>query len=98
VPSHSIDDLPVRVLKRIAKLVEVDARLFLETLKLFEVKANIAEAVTGVQVLCDDAVRKLRRGLEFVMEASEHARREPRVASVPLAYHRHPYLRRDQAL
>lgn len=64
VPPHSLDDLPGRVLHNIYQLVEIDVALFLHALKIFDVRAELAAAVTGIRVLCDGALLKLRSTVE----------------------------------
>ena len=89
VPPHSIDDVPLRVLKRIHRLVEVDTRLFLETLRLFEIRAEIAAQATGVQLLCGGSVSGLRRGLEWIVEAAERGRQHLSGQSSPSRAYSH---------
>eukprot|EP00873_Tetraselmis_striata_P035360 jgi/Tetstr1/455624/TSEL_042436.t1 len=59
VPQHSLEDLPLHVLRDVGRLTSVDAALYLEAMPQFEEVAKRAAHVTGVNVLCEGQVEKL---------------------------------------
>eukprot|EP00873_Tetraselmis_striata_P007336 jgi/Tetstr1/427600/TSEL_017725.t1 len=71
VPPHSLDDLPLRVLRDIGRLVTTDARLYLDALHIFEARAREAASATGVHMLCGGQVEALRREVRALMELTE---------------------------
>eukprot|EP00873_Tetraselmis_striata_P012927 jgi/Tetstr1/433191/TSEL_002374.t1 len=70
VPPHSLDDLPLRVLRNIGRLVEIDARLYLAALDMFELRAREAATATGVDVLCQGQAAELRDEVRALLALS----------------------------
>lgn len=59
VPHHDIGDLPQDLLKKASSLVQQDVQLFAYALKRFEQELRSASKSTGVQMVCEDRLRKL---------------------------------------
>ena len=60
VPHHDIGDLPQDLLKKASPLVQQDVQLFAYALKRFEQELRHASKSTGVQMVCEDRLRKLK--------------------------------------
>mmetsp|Transcript_9650 Transcript_9650/g.27606 ORF Transcript_9650/g.27606 Transcript_9650/m.27606 type:complete len:348 (+) Transcript_9650:88-1131(+) len=53
VPAGSVDNVPVRVLKKMYKLIENDVQLYLRGLTILETMVHDAESKTGKRLICD---------------------------------------------
>ena len=56
---HDNGDLPQDLLKKASPLVQQDAQLLAYALKRFEQELRHASKSTGVQMVCEDRLRKL---------------------------------------
>ena len=65
VPHHDIADLPLDLLKKMSSLVQQDVQLFAYALERFEQELRSASKSTGVQMVCEDRLRKLWDQIAF---------------------------------
>ena len=65
VPHHDIADLPLDLLKKMSSLVQQDVQLFAYALECFEQELRSASKSTGVQMVCEDRLRKLWGHIAF---------------------------------
>ena len=74
VPDHSLEDLPRETVRKLRDLVEVDAILYSHALKKFKAQVEAAERATGIRVLCQHEIRKVRADIDELIEQSDKER------------------------
>ncbi|CAE7758412.1 unnamed protein product [Symbiodinium pilosum] len=58
VPNHTISDLPDNLLAEMAKLVQVDAQIYVDALNRFEAAVRLASDRTGIKMFCEDRLEQ----------------------------------------
>ena len=67
VPRPDIGDLPRDLLKKASSLIQQDVQLFAYALERFEQELRSASKSTGVQMVCEDRLRKLWDQIAFTL-------------------------------